>query len=489
MTDRLLQAWVAAILRWERLAHVFGSTASWTPGEPLRLLFAGYNGARNTGSDVRVQEMLRQIRTILGPERVRCAVLTQDFALSRGYFGDAEQVLLPDVFPRFLQRLVPRHHGVVACEGSMFKSRFADALSTMMVEALGIASARNGLSVGYGAEAGAMSSSLEKLVKLGCRSSLVLARNEESERILRHLEIPVEPGTDTAWTFEPHPASFGEARLREAGWDGATPVLAVCAIHPFWWPVRPALGKAALRELFGSHASSHYRSIYFHASGGAIDAAFRTYVSGLAAGVESFRARHRVFPVLVAMERLDTQACERVALRLGGAPVFSSRDLDMFEIVSILRSSHFLLSSRYHGIVTTMPALVPSAGVTMDERIRNLLVERGHGDLVVEASDPALETRVDAVLEQLWMRREEIRLATGRSVVRHLRRLARMGALFEEEVGRRYPEFPIRSGIVPWESYLPPLAPALRHLVDEFDDGSRAHPSAVRPAVSAGGVR
>lgn len=470
MTDLLLQMWVSLLIDRERLAHVFGAGTPWKPGEPLRLLFAGYNGARNTGSDVRVEEMLRQIRHILGEGRVKCTVLTQDFALTKGYFGDAEQALLPDVFPPLLAKLVPRHHGVVACEGSMFKSRFADALSTMMVEALGLASARNGLSVGYGAEAGDMSASLRRLVKRHCRSSFILARNEESESILRGLEISVEPGTDTAWTFEPKPAAFGEAKLREAGWDGKTPVLAICPIHPFWWPVRPSLVKAAQRKLLGSHASSHYRSIYFHESSRKIDASFRAYVTAMAGGVDSFRARHRVFPVLVAMERLDTPACERVALRLGGAPIFSSRDYDMFELVSILRSSHFLLSSRFHAIVTTMPTLVPSAGVTMDERIRNLLVERGDPDFVMEADDPALETKIDAALEGLWMRRDEIRVSMGRAVVRHLRRLARMGASFEEEVGRRFPDFPVRSGLVSWEEYLPPLAPSLRHLVHEFGD-------------------
>jgi polysaccharide pyruvyl transferase WcaK-like protein len=40
----------------------------------------------------------------------------------------------------------------------------------------------------------------------------------------------------------------------------------------------------------------------------------------------------------------------------------------MYQLVSILRRCHLLVSSRYHGIVTCMPALVPSAGVTMDER-------------------------------------------------------------------------------------------------------------------------
>ena len=36
---------------------------------------------------------------------------------------------------------VPKHHGVVACEGSMFKSKFANALATMMIGSLGIAAA------------------------------------------------------------------------------------------------------------------------------------------------------------------------------------------------------------------------------------------------------------------------------------------------------------------------------------------------------------
>jgi hypothetical protein len=36
----------------------------------------------------------------------------------------------------------------------MFKSKFSNALTTMFIGALGIASAQNKLSVGYGAEAG-----------------------------------------------------------------------------------------------------------------------------------------------------------------------------------------------------------------------------------------------------------------------------------------------------------------------------------------------
>ena len=85
-----------------------------------------------------------------------------------------------------------------------------------------------------------------------CQNSLVITRNEESRTILRELGVPNELGTDTAWTFEPHPAEYGRKALREVGWDGSTPVLVVCPINPFEWPVKASVAKFALHELGGS---------------------------------------------------------------------------------------------------------------------------------------------------------------------------------------------------------------------------------------------
>ncbi len=118
----------------------------------------------------------------------------------------------------------------------------------------------------------------------------------------------------------------------------------------------------------------------------------------MAAGVERYRKSRRVFPVLIAMEMLDRDACERVAEKLGGVPVFSSEKYDMYELVSILRACDRMLSSRYHAIVTSMPAGVPSAGVTMDERIRNLMRERGHEHLLMHVDEPDLADKIVAAL-------------------------------------------------------------------------------------------
>jgi polysaccharide pyruvyl transferase WcaK-like protein len=469
MMDFVLESWVSSIIESKRLAWMMGSGNSWQPGERLKLLFAGYNGTRNMGSDVRVEEMLRQLRHILGADKVEFSVMTQSFERSSGYFKDTKQVLLPQIFPPFLASEVPKHHGVVACEGSMFKSKFANALTTMMIGSLGIAAAQNQLSVGYGAEAGHMDPLVAKMCARYCKDSLIITRNDESRTILRELGVPTELGTDTAWTFEPLPPEYGQSVLREAGWDGRTRVLAVCPINPFEWPVKASVGKLAARKMIGAYKDSHYRSVYFHNSGPEADRAYERYLSGIASAVAAFRQRRNVFVVLVATERLDARPAGRIAEKLGGVPVLSSDDYNMYQVVSILRACHMMASSRYHGIVTSMPGLVPSAGITMDERIRNLMRERGHPDLLMNVDDVDLEGRLLAALERLYTDGESIADAIGRTVVRNLKLMARMGVHFEEEVQRRYPDFPTRKGEWSWEDYLPPMHAGLRELVEEFE--------------------
>jgi polysaccharide pyruvyl transferase WcaK-like protein len=470
MTDLLLEAWVSGLIELNKFEWMLGAGEAWKPGTRLKLLFAGYNGTRNTGSDVRVEEILRQVRRILGVENVELSVMSQDFELTRGYFGDAKQVHLPDVFPPFLHSEVRKNDGVVACEGSMFKSKFANALTTMMIGALGIAAAQNKLSVGFGAEAGQMDPLLQKMCKRFCRNSLIITRNIESQGVLGKLGVPTELGTDTAWTFEPLGPEYGRKALLDAGWDGKLPVLAICPINPFWWPVTASLAKWLAHSTAGAYRNSYYRTIYFHRSGPKVDVAYEKYLKAMACGVRRYKESRAVFPVLVAMEMLDRDACQRVAEKLGGAPVFASDRYNMYEIVSILRSCDRMLSSRYHAIVTSMPAGVPSAGVTMDERIRNLMRERGHEDLLSRVDDSDLEDKIVASLSILDSQTEEIRGAIRETVARNLRLMARMGMYFEEQVARRYSGFPIRSGVLGWQDYLPPLSPGLCKLVEEYGE-------------------
>ena len=479
MMDFLLEAWVSSLIELTKFRWILGQGKSWHAGEKLKLFFAGYNGNRNTGSDVRVEEMLRQIGHILGQDRVDFTVMSHNLERSAGYFQGARQVKLPDIFPPFLFDEVPKHHGVIACEGSMFKSKFANALTTMMIGSLGIAAAQNKLSVGYGSEAGHMDPLLAKMCARYCKNSFIITRNEESRTVLRDLGVPTELGTDTAWTFEPLPFDYGQKTLRQLGWDGAAPVLVVCPINPFEWPVKASLGKLIANKLVGAYKQSHYRSVYFHNSGPSAERAYQQYLTAITNAVDAFRKKNRIFTILVAMERLDARPCRRIAETLGGMPVLTSDDYNMYQLVSILRACTMMVSSRYHGIVTSMPGLVASAGITMDERIRNLMRERGHQDLLMNVEDPDLEPRLLAAMNKLATERERIADGIGRCVVKNLKVMARMGVYFEEEVQRRYPDFPTRKGEYSWEDYLPPLSQNLRGLLGMYETSRAGEPSMV----------
>jgi polysaccharide pyruvyl transferase WcaK-like protein len=322
--------------------------------------------------------------------------------------------------------------------------------------------------MGYGSEAGHMDLPIRKMCARFCQNSLIITRNEESRTVLRELGVPTELGTDTGWTFEPEPLEYGRKVLGEHGWDGRKPVLVVCPINPFEWPVRAAIGKAIALKTTGAYKSSHYRGPYFHNSGPEADRKYAHYLTSIGNAVDAFRKRHDVFVVMAATERLDARPAKKISERLGGVPILTSDNYNMYELVSILRACHLMASSRFHGIVMSMPGLVPSCGITMDERIRNLMKDRGHEDLLMEVDDPNLEPKLLAALENLAANGEKVADGIGRTVVRNLKMMARMGVYFEEEVQRRYPEFPTRKGQWGWEDYLPTMDQGLHRLIGMY---------------------
>jgi len=468
--DRAVQLGMSGLIEAARTRHETDPSPPWRPGEPLKLLLAGYVGTRNTGADVRVEEMIRQFRHLFGDDHLELSICTIDPDLTRGYFRGARQLHIPQIFHKFLYDTVRTQHGVIACEGSMFKSKFANALSTMMVGALGLAAAEEKISVGYGGEAGSMDESLERLVKKHCGDVLVITRNEESRAVLDKLGVPTEIGTDTAWTFEPAPVERAEKLLRRAGWDGEQKVVAFCPINPFWWPVKPEPLKAALNGLSKSWDDAHYKSVYFHKHGPDVDRAFEQYLRGLAGALKDFRrARPDWFPILVGMERLDRRAAERLDELLGGGtPMFISDDHEMYEMVAVLRRCSMVVSSRYHALVCSMPGLVPSVGVTMDERIRNLMADREQPELALEVDDEDLDEKLFEAMIHTADHADEVREGIGRCVVENLERMGRMGQLLEAYVRELHPDFPFPERDDDPLSYLPPLGPTTAPLVEEY---------------------
>ena len=83
--------------------------------------------------------------------------------------------------------------------------------------------------------------------------------------------------------------------------------------------------------------------------------------------------------------------------------------------------------------------------------------------------DPDLEPKLLQIMETLFAEAESVREGIGRTVVRNLKVMARMGTFLEDVMRRTYPEFPLRSGILSWEEYLPPLSSNLIQLAEHYD--------------------
>lgn len=349
----------------------------------------------------------------------------------------------------------------------MFKSKFSNALATMMAGALGLAGAEGKLSVGYGGEAGQMDDILEEFVRKHCRQSLVICRNRNSERILDGLGVRTAPGTDTAWTFRAAPAARAEELLRGAGWDGQQPIIALAPINPFWWPARPDLLKTAAMRLSGQYREEHYKSIVFHSWSEDSARRYQRYLSGLADAFAAVAKETGAFPILVGSEQLDRGACEDVQALLPFEPaLFVSDDHDMYDLVAVLRRCSLVASSRYHAIVNAMPAGVPTVGITMDERIENLFRDRQHEDYLLRVDDADLGERLLSAMRKAHAEQERLRAETLSFLPSQLEAMAKMGMTFEDELSRIYPDFPVSGRPRTTENYLPSLSPELSRLLE-----------------------
>ena len=83
-----------------RATRSIARPARTSAGDPLKLLLAGYSGTRNTGADVRVEEMIRQFRHVLGDDNLELTITTIDPALhARATSATVRQVQLPHGVP------------------------------------------------------------------------------------------------------------------------------------------------------------------------------------------------------------------------------------------------------------------------------------------------------------------------------------------------------------------------------------------------------
>lgn len=411
--DEVVAIIVRILARCAGLAHLLPGVryAEYVPGEKVRILLVGYNGARNTGSDVRVAALAERLVQAFGYDNVQLSVMSFDPESTAPYFeGTARQFPFSTVFFLPLMKACSEHHVAILCEGSTFKSKFADALTLYSCEAAGVMRTQGKPCIAFGGEIGDMTPNASRAVRDLCRDVRFFARSAASYDAARRLGLKARQGTDTAWTFDSSRGREQAIRLlRDGGWDGKRPLLGIAPVNPFWWPVKPSLWKWA-RSAFGDDRLLQFQKWYFFSWSADRDRRYQRYLDDMATSTATFARENGYMPVVVGMEKLDEDACMRLAARLGGdVSVLLSRDHDGYMLGEVLRSLSLLVTSRYHAQVLAAKADVPAVSVSMDERLDNLVDELGlPEDLLLHVDQPDLGPRILVALDYARDNRKEL---------------------------------------------------------------------------------
>ena len=381
----------------------------WRPGQAVKILFVGYNGARNTGADVRVAALARQVIEAFDSGEVELSVMTLDAQSTSSYFeGVARQVPFDTLFFGKLLRACSQSHVIVLCEGSTLKSKFADALTLYNCQAAGIAKAQGKPCIALGSEIGEMAPYLERVACDLCSDTYFVTRSGQSDLERRRLDLKGHLGTDTAWLFDSSPGrSRAKAFLQNMGAGEGQPLLGIAPVNPFCWPVRPSPAQL-VRSLVSGDRSLQFQSWYFFSWSELREKRFHAYIEELATAAQTFCAERGYRPVIFGMEQLDAHACQLLCEHMGGdVPIVTSRETDGFVIAELLRSLSLLVTSRYHAQVLASAAFVPAVAVSMDERLDNLASElRTGSDLLLHVDDPDLAPRLLLALDYAHENRE-----------------------------------------------------------------------------------
>ncbi|HEX6239606.1 MAG TPA: hypothetical protein VFZ61_01885, partial [Polyangiales bacterium] len=109
-----------------------------------------------------------------------------------------------------------------------------------------------------------------------------------------------------------------------------------------------------------------------------------------------------------------------------------------------------------------------SGGITIDERIRNVMASRGHPHLYFESDDPEIEEKALLLLRRLDKDREQIKDDIARTIPGQLRLMGQMGIDFADEIMRVYPNFPKADLPRTWQAHLPSLPRELLPIMERF---------------------
>lgn len=370
-------------------------------GHPIRCLIVGYNGAGNTGSDIRLLTAIDDVREAFGPH-TQITVTTingpRTAAILPAGVEVAEIAFTPHQFSWAMWGLCGQHDVTLLVEGSTFKQNWSVWLLHAYLWSANATRWRGNYVIAYAVDVGELSGFHAWRTRHECeRMALVVTRTEIARQRLVDLGVkrPILANTDTAFRY----VREGERR------PGGRRVVGLAPIEFFHWPIRfkPwCKPEEKYRWPLAFTWNEERRALS--------DAMLERWVRLARHAIE----QHDLDVQLIAMEDLDTPVCERILAALGPlatnrVSLASSRQVAPGDMVALLRGLDALVTSRYHACVLSMGGAVPQMAISHDERLASIYAEIGiDREYLLHYRQPDLSEQLLPKFDQLMQRGPEI---------------------------------------------------------------------------------
>ena len=335
-------------------------------------MLAGYNGAGNTGSDLRTLQIIEDLEQSQGND-----IAVSVISLHRGWRElcegkqhvrvlQARLVLVP------LQTVwwILRHDVVLLAEGSTFKVSWSSLLLWAYLWMAFISICLRRPCIAYCVDVGDLSPLQRRIVVWICnRLTTVIVRSHAARQRLDTWGVrrEIHVSADPVLRYPARASALKGTCRNDVKRIGIAPI----EFHQ--WPVR-------IRP-FGPRRLCYRWPLYFSWD--------RTRQMRSSVAIRHFGTLCRYILnhcdchlTLIAMEPVDDHVCSLIRDQLPPADrsrlrILTRKSESCADLLGFLRNLDFLITARYHASIVALPAAVPQIAVYHDERLEALFGEMG----------------------------------------------------------------------------------------------------------------
>ncbi len=447
----------------------------------LRIFILGYLGTSNVGADMRVLESIRQINHIFKGIQVKYTIPTMNRKITEKLKLNADIVDSGLWSSPKMMFAAKNHDGIINCEGSMLIPNGSEILPMLYSAVCASANHYGKFSIGYGIDASAGSNYLKNsIISDSQKKTLLLCRHLQTHEYLNSLGLNAQDGTDSAWLFHGENQNISKKTLKENGWNGVSPIIAIAPQNGYRFPV-----KASLSKLITSPFLKHqeYKKGFYFTNSTESTQKYSHYIDAIVTSVEniiSFDGPY--FPILIGMEKMDTETVQNISIRLQKSKIqhacFLSVDYSASQIAGLIQLSHFLITSRYHAAVIAMSSCIPCIGIAIDKRISMLFHDLKENEFCINASTQFHADNIYHLLSKLLDSKEYDRMTDviGTYVSQQVIKFGDMGIKLLNEIMCNNPHLSLETNVQSWQDCLPAYPKNIQNILEKYNSAHKSIP-------------